>query len=189
MAHFAPDSTKFSSCGREDVDVRMLGDGRPFVLEVIFFFPKKKKNRHLKLNHSIFFFQVANPRKLRIRDDNLRGLKFSINYEEAGVFVNSLMVFFFSFFLFFFFSFFLFFFFSFFLFFFFSFFLFFFFSFFLFFFFSFFLFFFFSFFLFFFFSFFLFFFFLFLFLFLFSFLFSFFLLKNIFTPLLFSDDH
>ena len=34
MSHFSPDSTKFSSCGREDVDVRMLGEGRPFVLEV-----------------------------------------------------------------------------------------------------------------------------------------------------------
>ena len=27
--------TKFSSAGREDVDVRMLGTGRPFVIEVL----------------------------------------------------------------------------------------------------------------------------------------------------------
>lgn len=30
----APAESKFSSSGREDVDVRMLGPGRPFVLEV-----------------------------------------------------------------------------------------------------------------------------------------------------------
>ncbi|XP_052769786.1 tRNA pseudouridine synthase Pus10-like isoform X2 [Mya arenaria] len=33
--HFRPDEQKFSSSGREDVDVRMLGNGRPFVLELI----------------------------------------------------------------------------------------------------------------------------------------------------------
>ena len=32
---FLPDDTKFSSAGREDVDVRMLGKGRPFILELI----------------------------------------------------------------------------------------------------------------------------------------------------------
>lgn len=29
------DGVKFHSAGREDMDVRMLGQGRPFVLEVI----------------------------------------------------------------------------------------------------------------------------------------------------------
>ena len=32
--HFRPKSTKFHSGGREDVDVRMLGQGRPFVMEL-----------------------------------------------------------------------------------------------------------------------------------------------------------
>jgi tRNA pseudouridine synthase 10 len=32
---FRTDSCRFSSAGREDIDVRMLGDGRPFVVELI----------------------------------------------------------------------------------------------------------------------------------------------------------
>lgn len=32
---FKTDSCRFSSAGREDIDVRMLGDGRPFVVELI----------------------------------------------------------------------------------------------------------------------------------------------------------
>ena len=32
---FRPDSIKFSSSGREDIDVRMLGSGRPFMLELV----------------------------------------------------------------------------------------------------------------------------------------------------------
>ena len=32
---FKATSSKFSSSGREDVDVRMLGRGRPFILEVV----------------------------------------------------------------------------------------------------------------------------------------------------------
>lgn len=32
---FRPDSLKFHSGGREDIDVRMLGNGRPFVLELV----------------------------------------------------------------------------------------------------------------------------------------------------------
>jgi tRNA U54 and U55 pseudouridine synthase Pus10 len=32
---FRPERAVFSSGGREDMDVRMLGDGRPFVLEMV----------------------------------------------------------------------------------------------------------------------------------------------------------
>ncbi|XP_028417700.1 putative tRNA pseudouridine synthase Pus10, partial [Dendronephthya gigantea] len=32
---FLPNTSKFSSAGREDVDVQMLGNGRPFILELI----------------------------------------------------------------------------------------------------------------------------------------------------------
>lgn len=39
MEHVLPlmqtDQAKFSASGREDVDVRMLGRGRPFVMEII----------------------------------------------------------------------------------------------------------------------------------------------------------
>jgi len=35
IPHFSPEDYKFSSSGREDIDVRMLGEGRPFVLEII----------------------------------------------------------------------------------------------------------------------------------------------------------
>eukprot|EP00727_Mastigamoeba_balamuthi_P012493 m51a1_g7867 hypothetical protein (597) ;mRNA; f:272922-274843 len=34
-AHFGADETRFSASGREDVDVRMLGEGRPFVVEMV----------------------------------------------------------------------------------------------------------------------------------------------------------
>ncbi|XP_049849168.1 tRNA pseudouridine synthase Pus10-like [Schistocerca gregaria] len=34
-AHFVADSYKFMASGREDVDVRMLGRGRPFIVELI----------------------------------------------------------------------------------------------------------------------------------------------------------
>lgn len=34
MEHFRSKSNKFHSGGREDLDVRMLGDGRPFVIEI-----------------------------------------------------------------------------------------------------------------------------------------------------------
>ena len=34
LQHIIVDEIRFSSAGREDVDVRMLGTGRPFILEV-----------------------------------------------------------------------------------------------------------------------------------------------------------
>eukprot|EP00026_Physarum_polycephalum_P005867 Phypoly_transcript_05906.p1 GENE.Phypoly_transcript_05906~~Phypoly_transcript_05906.p1 ORF type:complete len:406 (+),score=55.76 Phypoly_transcript_05906:640-1857(+) len=35
MEYFKCDEAKFSASGREDIDVRMLGDGRPFMLELV----------------------------------------------------------------------------------------------------------------------------------------------------------
>jgi tRNA pseudouridine synthase 10 len=34
MPHMRADSCKFVTAGREDIDVRMLGRGRPFILEI-----------------------------------------------------------------------------------------------------------------------------------------------------------
>lgn len=35
LPYFRGSSYKFHTAGREDVDVRMLGNGRPFILEVL----------------------------------------------------------------------------------------------------------------------------------------------------------
>ena len=35
VKHFAATSSKFSASGREDMDVRMLGNGRPFVVQLL----------------------------------------------------------------------------------------------------------------------------------------------------------
>lgn len=44
------DVARFVASGREDIDVRMLGNGRPFVLQVIvFFFKKILKQNKIKL--------------------------------------------------------------------------------------------------------------------------------------------
>ena len=42
LAHFGSSRAKLISGGREDIDVRMLGNGRPFVLEIIE--PKESKS-------------------------------------------------------------------------------------------------------------------------------------------------
>lgn len=55
MKEFRADSIKFSASGREDVDVRMLGDGRPFAIELI------------------------NPRKASVSADVLRAIQDGIN--------------------------------------------------------------------------------------------------------------
>lgn len=39
MPHVRADSCKFQTAGREDIDVRMLGQGRPFIME--FFNPRR----------------------------------------------------------------------------------------------------------------------------------------------------
>ena len=59
---------KFLASGREDVDVRMLGSGRPFA------------------------FECVNPRKTRFTQEELLELEDHSNSHHAGVVVNSLQV-------------------------------------------------------------------------------------------------
>ena len=59
---------KFLASGREDVDVRMLGSGRPFA------------------------FECVNPRKTRFTQEELLELEEHINSHHKGVVVNSLQV-------------------------------------------------------------------------------------------------
>lgn len=60
---------KFSSSGREDVDVRTLGLGRPFVLD------------------------IKNPRKTKLKLSQLQSLENEINESSASsVFVRYLQV-------------------------------------------------------------------------------------------------
>eukprot|EP00794_Sanderia_malayensis_P019836 gene19836-21778_t len=66
--YFAADDVKFISAGREDVDVRMLGSGRPFALELI------------------------NPRKTVVSDEEMHQLQLSINNSSPLIAVNKLQV-------------------------------------------------------------------------------------------------
>ena len=59
---------KFLASGREDLDVRMLGSGRPFA------------------------FECVNPRKTRFTQEELLELEDHINSHHKGVVVNSLQV-------------------------------------------------------------------------------------------------
>jgi len=59
---------KFLASGREDVDVRMLGTGRPFA------------------------FECVNPRKTKFTQEELLEMERHINSRHAGVLVNSLRV-------------------------------------------------------------------------------------------------
>ena len=61
-----PNVVRFASSGREDVDVRMLGSGRPFMLEII------------------------NPRELEFGDDKCKELETAINISTKDIAVNSL---------------------------------------------------------------------------------------------------
>ena len=60
--------TKFSASGREDVDVRMLGSGRPFLIEII------------------------NPRKVVVSDTELSQLQAAINSSTDAIGVQHLKV-------------------------------------------------------------------------------------------------
>ena len=64
---FFPDS-RFSSSGREDVDVRMLGRGRPFL------------------------FELVNPRQVHLSQDELTKMQQSINESTQDVFVRDLQI-------------------------------------------------------------------------------------------------
>lgn len=57
---------RLSSSGREDVDVRMLGKGRPFILEII------------------------TPHRARVSDDDLKSVERAINDSDLGVEVEQL---------------------------------------------------------------------------------------------------
>lgn len=60
------DSVKFSSSGREDVDVRMLGSGRPFLLELV------------------------NPRVVDICSSDYKSIEEQINSSTSDIFVRGL---------------------------------------------------------------------------------------------------
>ena len=60
------DSVKFSSSGREDVDVRMLGSGRPFLLELV------------------------NPRVLDLSSSDYESIEEQINSSTSDIFVRGL---------------------------------------------------------------------------------------------------
>jgi len=62
------DDSRFSSSGREDVDVRMLGRGRPFLFELI------------------------NPRQVHLSQDELTKMQQSINESTQDVFVRDLQI-------------------------------------------------------------------------------------------------
>ena len=59
---------KFSSSGREDVDVRMLGLGRPFL------------------------FELVNPRKVYVPLDEMLKIQESINSSSLDIFIRDLQM-------------------------------------------------------------------------------------------------
>lgn len=65
---FRPDEIKFSSAGREDVDVRMLGNGRPFILELI------------------------NPRKENLSPEQMKILQSAVNNTSEDIHVRDLQM-------------------------------------------------------------------------------------------------
>lgn len=68
MELVCPSELRFSSSGREDVDVRMLGNGRPFLLELV------------------------NPRRVSISDEELASVQAAINGATELVAVHHLQV-------------------------------------------------------------------------------------------------
>ncbi|XP_054827574.1 tRNA pseudouridine synthase Pus10 [Eublepharis macularius] len=68
MATFKADSFNFSSSGREDVDVRTLGNGRPFAIELV------------------------NPRRVHLAADEMKALQQTINNSSDKVQVRDLQI-------------------------------------------------------------------------------------------------
>ena len=69
--HWAPilvSDLKFSSSGREDVDVRMLGLGRPFL------------------------FELVNPRKVYFSNEEMAQIQEKINTSTIELFVRDLQI-------------------------------------------------------------------------------------------------
>ncbi|KFO72917.1 Putative tRNA pseudouridine synthase Pus10, partial [Cuculus canorus] len=68
MAAFKADSFNFSSSGREDVDVRTLGNGRPFAIELV------------------------NPRRIHFTAEEMKGLQQTINNSSDKIQVRDLQL-------------------------------------------------------------------------------------------------
>ncbi|XP_039914165.1 tRNA pseudouridine synthase Pus10 isoform X1 [Hirundo rustica] len=68
MAEFKADSFNFSSSGREDVDVRTLGNGRPFAIELV------------------------NPRRIRFTAEEMKRLQQAINDSSDKIQVRDLQL-------------------------------------------------------------------------------------------------
>ncbi|NXX19489.1 PUS10 synthase, partial [Podargus strigoides] len=68
MAEFKADSFNFSSSGREDVDVRTLGNGRPFAIELV------------------------NPRRIHFTSEEMKGLQQTINNSSDKIQVRDLQL-------------------------------------------------------------------------------------------------
>uniref|UniRef100_A0A8C5IL25 tRNA pseudouridine synthase Pus10 n=1 Tax=Junco hyemalis TaxID=40217 RepID=A0A8C5IL25_JUNHY len=68
MAEFKADSFNFSSSGREDVDVRTLGNGRPFAMELV------------------------NPRRIRFSAEEMKRLQQAINDSSDKIQVRDLQL-------------------------------------------------------------------------------------------------
>ncbi|XP_071300155.1 tRNA pseudouridine synthase Pus10 [Agelaius tricolor] len=68
MAQFKADSFNFSSSGREDVDVRTLGNGRPFAMELV------------------------NPRRIRFSAEEMKRLQQAINDSSDKIQVRDLQL-------------------------------------------------------------------------------------------------
>ncbi|XP_035752858.1 tRNA pseudouridine synthase Pus10 isoform X1 [Egretta garzetta] len=68
IAEFKADSFNFSSSGREDVDVRTLGNGRPFAIELV------------------------NPRRIHFTAEEMKGLQQTINKSSDKIQVRDLQL-------------------------------------------------------------------------------------------------
>lgn len=78
---FVFDTIKFSSSGREDVDVRMLGRGRPFLLEVVN--PRKTKFDPLEMETLATAINADTCKWVRVRD--LQVVKKCVRFLELTV--------------------------------------------------------------------------------------------------------
>jgi len=74
------DSESFHGCGREDVDVRMLGNGRPFVLEI-----KNPKIRKLDLTRLKNDINTTNKDDIEISDLHFSDKEEIIRLKDAGL--------------------------------------------------------------------------------------------------------
>jgi tRNA pseudouridine synthase 10 len=89
-------SSKFHGAGREDIDVRMLGEGRPFILELknptfrsldLIKIQKKinKKNKKLVHIHDLRFSSKNEVKKIKVDAENTRKIYRAIVRSENGI--------------------------------------------------------------------------------------------------------